>query len=207
MENLYSVRIIRRENQVVSGVYIKEFCMFCGVYVNEFIIEQDKVSGDKDEVTCNIILQENGVDIDGLEADYNIRITGINDSINLSSKDRRISFGNQIKGDILGILKCLKWNKNGAEEFKRLYEAFVNSDFAYNNYLTHLFLEQFGYDMKITQLEILNNCMDEIYARDEEIDGLIYRRFAYFNCARKINRICDSLKAARVFKDERVMIA
>ena len=56
MENLYSVRIIRRENQVVSGVYIKEFWMFCGVYVNEFIIEQDKVSGDKDKVTCNIIL-------------------------------------------------------------------------------------------------------------------------------------------------------
>lgn len=207
MENLYSVRIIRRENQVVSGVYIKEFWMFCGVYVNEFIIEQDKVSGDKDKVTCNTILQENGVDIDELKADYNIKVTGINDSINLLSKDRRISFGNQIKGDILGISKCLKWNKNGVEEFKRLYEAFVNSDFAYNNYLTHLFLEQFGYDMKMTQLEILNNCMDEIYARDEEIEGLIYRRFAYFNCARKINRICDSLKVARVFKDERVMIA
>ena len=42
----------------------------------------------------------------------------------------------------------------------------MNSDFAYNNYLTHLFLEQFGYDMKMTQLEILNNCMDEIYAID-----------------------------------------
>lgn len=207
MENLYSVRIIRRENQVVPGVYIKEFWMFCGVYVNEFIIEQDKVLGDKDEVTCNIILQENGLDIDELQADYNIKIANINDSINLSSKDKRILFGNQIKGDILGISKCLKWNKNGAEEFKRLYEAFVNSDFAYNNYLTHLFLEQFGYDMKMTQLEILNNCMDEIYARDEEIDGLIYRRFAYFNCARKINRICDSLKVDRVFKDERVMMA
>ena len=84
MENLYSVRIIRRENQVVSGVYIKEFWMFCGVYVNEFIIEQDKVSGDNDEVTCNIILQENEVDIDEFEADYNIRVTGINDSIYLS---------------------------------------------------------------------------------------------------------------------------
>lgn len=89
MENLYSVRIIRRENQVVSGVYIKEFWMFCGVYVNKFIIEQDKVSGDKDKVTCNIILQENGVGIDGLKADYNIKVTGINDSINLLSKDRR----------------------------------------------------------------------------------------------------------------------
>lgn len=84
--------------------------MFCGVYVNEFIIEQDKVSGDKDKVTCNIILQENGVGIDELKADYNIKVTGINDSINLSSKDRRISFGNQIKGDILDISKCLTEN-------------------------------------------------------------------------------------------------
>ena len=45
MENLYSVRIIRRENQVVSGVYIKEFWMFCGVYVNEFIMKSPRPCG------------------------------------------------------------------------------------------------------------------------------------------------------------------
>ena len=34
MENLYSVRIIRRENQVVQGVYIKEFWMFYNGLIN-----------------------------------------------------------------------------------------------------------------------------------------------------------------------------
>ena len=57
MEKLYSVRIIRKENQVVQGVYIKEFWMLCGVYVNEFIIEYDNTSIDNDMVDCNIFFR------------------------------------------------------------------------------------------------------------------------------------------------------
>ena len=39
MEKLYSVRVIRKENQAVQGVYIEEFWKFCGVYTSEFITE------------------------------------------------------------------------------------------------------------------------------------------------------------------------
>ena len=39
MERIYSARIIRREDQVVQGIYVKEFFMFCGIYVSEFIEE------------------------------------------------------------------------------------------------------------------------------------------------------------------------
>lgn len=77
MERIYSARIIRREDQVVQGIYVKEFFMFCGIYVSEFIEEYDKISDDQDFVDFNIIMNEKTYDSDKnsdeLTAKYTIR--------------------------------------------------------------------------------------------------------------------------------------
>lgn len=123
----------------------------------------------------------------------------------LSSKDKRRKFGRRIEKDLLKIPLLLEWNNEWKEDFKQLYNAFVDSDFAYNNYLTHLFLNQFSEEMKLTQLEVLKDCLNKIYASNQAIEGLVQRRFAYFNCARKINRVNMSFEGRRVFDDEKLM--
>ena len=137
MENLYSVRIIRKENQVVEGVYIKEFWMLCGVYVNEFVVEYDNTADDYDMVDFNIVLDENIKCIENLKARYRIDIMkpATKGNADLSSKDKRITYGRQIEEELLQIPLVLGWGQKWKQDFKKLYSAFVNSDFAYNNYI------------------------------------------------------------------------
>lgn len=75
----------------------------------------------------------------------------------LSSRDKRKRLGRKIERELLSkIAELLEWNKEWRDDFKKISTAFVESDFAYNNYLTHLFLDQFSDDMKLMQIDILN---------------------------------------------------
>lgn len=206
MENLYSVRIIRRENQVVQGVYIKEFWMFCGIYVNEFVIEYDNVEDDHDIVDFNIVLDENAMYLNKLKARHTISIIERRKTrLDLSGQEKRQRYGKKIGNYFLEIPQILGWNTEWTKDFTKLYKIFVDSDFAYNNYLTHMYLNQFSDHMNLIQIEILNNCLSGIYVGNEDMEGLILCKFAYFNCARKINRISASMKLRRVFDDEKIM--
>ena len=56
--NIYTVRVIRNEQQVVQWLYIKEFWMLCGVYVREYIAEQMELISDVQCVDYNIFLRQ-----------------------------------------------------------------------------------------------------------------------------------------------------
>lgn len=77
MEKLYSVRVIRKENQAVQGVYIEEFWKFCGVYTSEFIIEYAGTIQDTDLVDCNIILDEDAVYLNRLKAKHSVTFSNL----------------------------------------------------------------------------------------------------------------------------------
>lgn len=68
-----------------------------------------------------------------------------------------------------------------------------------------MFLDQFSDDMKLMQIDILNGCMDMIYTEGAKLKGSSYRKFAYLNCMRKINRICLSKETRRIFDDGIIM--
>ena len=59
--------------------------------------------------------------------------------------------------------------------------------------------------MKLMQIDILNGCMDMIYTEGAKLKGSSYRKFAYLNCMRKINRICLSKETRRIFDDGIIM--
>ena len=119
---------------------------------------------------------------------------------------QRKRLGWKIERELLSkIAELFEWDKEYIQDFKKICRAFVGSDFAYNNYLTHLFLDQFSDDKKLMQIDILNGCMDMIYTEGAKLKGSPYRKFAYLNCARKINRICLSKETRRIFDDELVM--
>lgn len=206
MEKLYSVRVIRKENQAVQGVYIEEFWKFCGVYTSEYITEYTDTIQDTDVVDCNIILDADAVCLAKLKAKHAVDLSDLYESQKLSTRDKRETFGNKLKQSLLSqIPELFEWNEEWRDDFRNIFTAFVESDFAYNNYLTHLFLNQFSKDMKLMQIEILNNCMAMLYKAGTTLKGIPHRKFAYLNCARKINRIYFSEKQRRVFDDELVM--
>lgn len=202
MRNLYSVRIIRKESQAVQAVYIEEFWKFCGVYTSEFITEYAGTIQDTDLVDCNIILDEDAAYLSKLKTRFSVMFSDLQRYSDLSGRDKRKRLGWKIERELLSkIAELFEWDKACIQDFKKICRAFVRSDFAYNNYLTHLFLDQFSDE----QIEILNNCMAMIYEAGTTLKGIPHRKFAYLNCARKINRICFSEKQRRVFDDELVM--
>ena len=206
MEKLYSVRVIRKENQAVQGVYIEEFWKFCGVYTSEFITEYAGTMQDTDLVDCNIILDEDAVYLNRLKAKHSVTFFNLKKHSDLSSRDKRKRLGRKIERELLlKIAELFEWNKECIQDFKKICRAFVELDFAYNNYLAHLFLNQFSKDMKLMQIEIFSDCMDMIYTEGAKLKGSPYRKFAYLNCMRKINRICLSEGTRRFFDDELIM--
>ena len=139
MEKLYSVRVIRKENQAVQGVYIEEFWKFCGVYTSEFITEYADTIQDTDLVDCNIILDEDAVYLDKLKAKHSVTFSDLKRYSDLSSREKRRRFGRKIEKELLSkVAEIFEWNKEWIRDFTKICKAFVELDFAYNNYLTHL---------------------------------------------------------------------
>ena len=206
MRNLYSVRIIRKESQAVQAVYIEEFWKFCGVYTSEYITKYSDTMLDEDIVDCNIILDEDAACLSKLKARFSVMFSDLQRYSDLSGRDKRKRLGWKIERELLlKIAELFEWNKEWIRDFKKICKAFVESDFAYSNYLTHLFLDQFSEDMKLMQIDIFSDCMDMIYTVGATLTGSPYRKFAYLNCMRKINRICLSEGTRRVFDDELIM--
>lgn len=180
MESLHSVRIIRREDQAVSAAYIKEFWMLCGVYVREYIAEYAEDMIDDQKVSCNIVLT-NAVDCENLKADRTIRIALMRRE-NLSGRKNRLIFGNRIRASLLAGVR-------DAADLGKVYNAFVNCDYAFLNYTTHLFVTQFSSDIKSQRINEFIELMNQIYPDGGRFSGSCYKKFAYLNIGRKINRI------------------
>lgn len=197
MEKLYSVRIIRQEDQAVGSEYIKQFWMFCGVYVREFILEYAEEMKDDQEVDCNIFLTEENMKecnlLDTLRAKKEIYIH-IDDTCDLSTKEKRKTFGVDIKQQLLGEITELE------DDINEVYDIFVKYDVAYTNYVTHLYLYQFDLEGVNTKGKLAKNqkekcmekykhCLKDLYKSGDGFTGSSYKKFAYLNCGRKINRI------------------
>lgn len=195
---IYSVRIIRKENQIVAAEYVKQFFIFCGVYVNEVVAYgncSDKVyySMDKDVVDCNIWLIKKISDLNGKYRARKNVILNVEECLNLSDIRKRLVFGRQIKTIILNLF-CNKENEE-IKDIEEVYEAFINNDIAYINFFNHLFLNQMSSseeDKKYKE-KIYNafmNCINTFYPNGSNFSGSVYKKFAYLNCIRKVNRIC-----------------
>lgn len=208
MENLYSVRIIRREDQAAEGEYIKQFWMFCGVYVREFILEYADEMRDDQEVDCNIYLtEENNNEIEMFEnllAKKQIYLN-LKDENDLSGVKKRKEFGKLIKETLLCEIA------NPKDDIYTVYNAFKKNDMAYTNYLSHLYLNQLDLENNTNQSKkekfktSYKKCLDELYKSGEEFSGSVYKKFAYLNCCRKINRICKANREVIDFDVEAIV--
>lgn len=215
MENLYSVRIIRREDQAVSGEYIKQFWMFCGVYVREFVVEYAEEIKDDQKVDCNIFLTEDIKEqnlLKHLLAKKEIYIS-LDEHCDLSSMKKRADFGKELENPLLGKFAGLE------DDIYEVYNAFVKNDIAYTNYISHLYLYQFDIEnienrningtsksnQKEKYIKIYKRCLEDLYKSGTGFVGSIYKKFAYLNCGRKVNRISRANRQLAFFDVEAIV--
>lgn len=202
---IYSLRIIRKGNQAVPAEYIKQFCMFCGVYVQDFSLDTCNTK-DEQEVDCNIWMiedKEAGKRISEnlkIKAKKNVYIN-MNEEYgyDLSSKEKRVDFGNRIKNQMLGEIV------DTDEDVYEVYDIFVKHDMAYINFLLHLYLNHFDETEKEKYLDDLLNCINDFYVVGADFDGSVFKKFAYLNCCRKANRICVANRQIPYFNTEMIM--
>lgn len=138
--------------------------MLCGVYVREYIAEYAEDMIDDQKVSCNIVLT-NAVDCENLKADRTIRIALMRRE-NLSGRKNRLIFGNRIRASLLAGVR-------DAADLGKVYNAFVNCDYAFLNYTTHLFVTQFSSDIKSQY----NSFTEQIINRHENMQFRRSRRF------------------------------
>lgn len=211
MAKIYSIRIIRKENQATEGEYVKQFLMFCGVYIREAILEYENENKtfNCQEVDCNIFLTEldrkprlqhgkttgglsdvnalgTTVPADRFRAKKNIKINARYNDCAGSGSIKRKNFGKQIKQQLLSAFTEDK------SDITKIYDAFINNDIAYLNYFCHLYLYQFDKKTKEHIIEKYTKCLKGIYKPKEKFNGSVYKKFAYLNCGRKINKICQA---------------
>ena len=213
MENIYSVRIIRKENQAVEGEYIKQFWMFCGVYVKEFVLEYASNIQDGQEVDCNIFLTEK----ENIENQDVVKMLCAKREIKINLRYGRFGYisgekwrknlGDELKWQLLGNLTDFQ------DDISGVYDAFCNNDMAYINYICHLYLyqfdlednQQFEQNKKEKIIERYIQCLKAIYKPGEGFEGSVYRKFAYLNCGRKINRIYQANRQLPYVNVETIM--
>lgn len=217
--SIYSVRIIKKENQIAAAEYIKQFFMFCGVYVEEAIIDKKHFNEswraiNEDVVNCNIWLAKNTQDFEGKwKAGKNVMLD-VEEDINLSDAEKRRDFGLQIEDDIVGMFYDTECEEKA--DIVEVYEVFVNNDIAYLNFLSHLYIKQMKTDETDMTEEYEENrnfkqriynafwtCIDALLVNDSV--GSVYKRFAYLNCMRKVNRVCTENRRIFDFNNEAVM--
>ena len=207
MDRIYSIRIIREEAQALPAFYLKEFSMFCGIYVREYIYGTDETDKtDNQQVDLNIKLAEQG-GASQLDAKKEIDISNlVRNFIDLYVEKLRSEYWNTIY-DLFQKRLTTLLDLALLKEISVLSDIFSKYDYAYQNYVTHLFLNQLDINRK---KKILNNyidCFNDLFEKTEQLESekYPYLKFAYLNCSRKINRLCDAINLQRIFDDKIIM--
>lgn len=203
--NFYSVRIIRKEEQVALAVYLKEFFVFCGIYVREYI--PDVQEQDEQTVDLNLFLFEMKGTEKKPEAflEYLLEHQGGSPAIESGRKEinKKLEKMSEIVDDSMEREGRLE------EVLKCLLNIFHEYDYAHLNYTKHCFLNQLDADEKLNMAQTYYKCYvtlkNKIRDLDAEWEEIGYLKFARFNCARKVDDVCLARGDLPYFEEEKIM--
>lgn len=206
MNIIQSIRVIRTEDQVVQFTYIKEFGVFCGIFISDFVIGQNPKL-DNDFVDYNLVLAEDCEStLAQLPAHHTVGANTLAKSYDLSSRDKRVRFGKKFKKLFLTFPGLEKWEKDELSDLKIVLDDFIKNDFAYHDYLLHTLDGSLGIDKKVIMLEVFKNCANDLYSTHSTVDGLLHRRYAFFCCAYKIDIVNQFLEYDYEYNTEKIAI-
>ena len=195
MEKLNCIRIIRKSNQVVAAVYIKEFCKLCGFFTEDYEIEYENSIYLKERTGFLNLFFVSKDEFSGTGT-KNLYVQ-IDEDLNLSTESLRKDFGQNIRKYIVqDIPKLLNWNTDWADDLTNLYDIFVSEDFAHHNYTEELFNSVIGinsysksYFTSKEQIDYYKNFSSLIYKYiyDNDDDTHVYKKCALIYCLKKVN--------------------
>lgn len=205
MENIHSARIIYKIEESVQAVYLKEFLMFYGVYVREYVVEDNNnLMSDFQMVDLNIMFSNISFENKKLLSKHNITIFS-NEHYNgsLATLDARKQFGQKIKKVFLNNPTIL--NLFGDQkEFEQIWDVFIDQDYAYRDYWCHSLVTEMSKEKIDELIQIYVNCMNSLNV-EPKLEGGIYLQYAYLNCARKYERLLKLNHYQNYFNSEKLM--
>ena len=170
--------------------------------MRETIIDEDDADSQKVDLNIWMCKEDNEKEL----LEENIFLENINgENFDFSQKTDRKKFCNLLYKNIFEDENQQFWGTDLLNCFEILEKIFVKYDYAYQNYVIHLYIIQMGKQENILANYI--NCFNEIYeaAYQQKDLSCQYLQFAYLNCARKINRICTVYNIERIFDDKKLM--
>lgn len=200
-DNFYSVRIIRRMDQVVLSVSVLEFFKFCGIYVQEYVVNNISPQTDTNRTDLNLYLSKKMVAQVYPKSARSIEVeTAENSSIVIE----------ELLSEIVDkVCDLYSINDDMRLDFQKLKDIFLRTDYLHKNYYKHCFFYQLK-EEEITSLlkDVYFKCYQELreYKKNDYVsEELPYVYFAMLNCARKINDICRCRNQMPVFDQEMIM--
>lgn len=200
--NIYSVRIIRDSSQTAAGVYIKQFFMFCGIYVREYM--DDDPEGDAQNVDLNVYLTSQRAESLGATlGDIELKLP---EGMLYYEAETRIKYSEELAEKISGF------DKEFSAACSQLIHIFTEHDYARLNYQRHCFLHQMSSDEKLDMAQKYYDCYNDLrkleasYLKVKSASN-IYVRFARINCARKVNDVCVARGDLPFFDEEKILDA
>ena len=191
MIKIYTIRLIRKDKQAIQGIYQKEFWMLCGIYVREFVENRDEWRDDEQQVDCNIFFDKKLLEKykAKLKAQNEFCLADIDMRKKFNMPDKRKKMGDNLLELLENMSAVLEWDDSMKDEFSKIATMFIDCDYAYNEYLFHLFVAQMKEKRK-DLLKTYRNCLNQLLDEKSQLKGQ-YIRYAYINCARKYERVCD----------------
>lgn len=205
MHKVYSVRIIRKTDQVLPAFFLTEFWKLCGVDVREYITDETHTNESEKEVEADVnIVLDQDAKRDCLRGNSEIICADLNPEANVSKPDKRKEFCEELKQKLFKKFYEIKLDTTLCESLKKVMDVFGDNDYAYQNYLAHLYLYQMSGGERERALQTYIDCYNGLYTITETHPNC-HTRYAYLNCARKINRVCDANGELRIFDDKKLM--
>lgn len=201
MKNLHSVRLIYRTEETAFAVYLKEFWMFCGVYVREYVSDMQHKELPLQRVDLNIIIGGCDYDKKKLLADDEMNLSCI-EYEKLNDEKQKCDF-------VFNVKKTMKKKLDEAgvgnsAEFLKLFEIFAKNNYALKNYWGHVLQSVMQSDMLTDLQNMYIACMNELWTSIDS-DEELYSQYTYLNCARKYEQICRIKNERGYFSTTKLM--
>lgn len=197
MGNIYSVCIVRGKDQVLEGTFLKEFLKLSGIYVQECIVDEFGRVKETENMECDICIKTEDVKDD----QYSYTLNRIDSS---KSGENALKAMQKTIENVLGqISESKQWDN--VEDLQKLLKIFINTKYLYDNFFSHLYLYQMPEEKKKEILKRYINCFIQMSKKLKKKEKSVFIEYAYWNCARKINRLCTALSTQEIFNNKKVM--
>ena len=96
------------------------------------------------KVDCNIFCSEAAHEFQDSENEFAFDVDCFRNNSELTNKEKRQQLDEKLRILLKQIGEKLAWDEDLKQQFNKISKVFIDNDFAYNEYMGHLFVPQMG---------------------------------------------------------------